>query len=35
LIAKPFSVESLKAVISQALFFNRRSRRRESQAKSG
>jgi CheY-like chemotaxis protein len=30
LIAKPFSVESLKAVISQALFFNRRSRRRES-----
>lgn len=31
LIAKPFSVESLKAVISQALFFNRRSRRREPQ----
>lgn len=29
LIAKPFSVESLKAVISQALFFNRKSRRRE------
>jgi CheY-like chemotaxis protein/DNA-directed RNA polymerase specialized sigma24 family protein len=27
LIAKPFSVESLKAVISQALFFNRRSQR--------
>ncbi len=32
LIAKPFSVESLKAVISQALFFNRRSRRRETSA---
>jgi CheY-like chemotaxis protein len=31
LVAKPFSVESLKAVISQALFFNRRSRRREPQ----
>ncbi|PPD46576.1 MAG: response regulator [Methylocystis sp.] len=31
LIAKPFSVESLKAVISQALFFNRKSRRREPQ----
>ncbi len=30
LIAKPFSVDSLKAVISQALFFNRRSRRRDS-----
>jgi len=29
LVAKPFSVESLKAVISQALFFNRRSRRKE------
>jgi CheY-like chemotaxis protein len=26
LVAKPFSVESLKAVISQALFFNRKSR---------
>lgn len=31
LVAKPFSVESLKAVISQALFFNRRSFRRGSQ----
>ncbi|WP_457798590.1 response regulator [Methylocystis sp. S23] len=29
LVTKPFSVESLKAVISQALFFNRRSQRRE------
>lgn len=29
LVAKPFSVESLKAVISQALFFDRRSRRRD------
>lgn len=28
LVAKPFSVESLKAVISQALFFNRKSRRK-------
>ncbi|MBI1869180.1 MAG: response regulator [Methylocystis sp.] len=28
LVAKPFSVESLKAVISQALFFDRRSRRK-------
>jgi CheY-like chemotaxis protein/DNA-directed RNA polymerase specialized sigma24 family protein len=28
LVTKPFSVESLKAVISQALFFNRRSHRR-------
>jgi CheY-like chemotaxis protein/DNA-directed RNA polymerase specialized sigma24 family protein len=28
LIAKPFSVESLKAVISQALFFDKRSRRK-------
>ncbi len=27
LIAKPFGVESLKAVVSQALFFDRRSRR--------
>jgi CheY-like chemotaxis protein/DNA-directed RNA polymerase specialized sigma24 family protein len=27
LVAKPFSVESLKAVISQALFFNRKSQR--------
>lgn len=27
LVTKPFSVESLKAVISQALFFNRRSHR--------
>ena len=29
LVTKPFSVDSLKAVISQALFFNRRSHRRE------
>jgi CheY-like chemotaxis protein len=29
LITKPFSVDSLKAVISQALFFDRRSRPRE------
>lgn len=29
LVTKPFSVESLKAVISQALFFNRRSQRRD------
>jgi len=29
LIAKPFNVESLKAVISQALFFDRRAGRRE------
>jgi CheY-like chemotaxis protein len=29
LVAKPFSVESLKAVISQALFFDRRSRPRD------
>lgn len=28
LVTKPFSVESLKAVISQALFFDRRSHRR-------
>lgn len=28
LVTKPFSVESLKAVISQALFFDRRSQRR-------
>jgi hypothetical protein len=27
LITKPFGVDSLKAVISQALFFDRRSRR--------
>jgi hypothetical protein len=30
LIAKPFNVESLKAVVSQALFFDRRAGRRES-----
>jgi len=30
LVTKPFSVESLKAVISQALFFDKRSRRRDS-----
>jgi CheY-like chemotaxis protein len=29
LVAKPFSVSTLKAVISQALFFDRRSRRSE------
>ena len=29
LITKPFSVDSLKAVISQALFFDRRSRRKD------
>jgi CheY-like chemotaxis protein len=29
LVTKPFSVESLKAVISQALFFNRKSQKRE------
>jgi CheY-like chemotaxis protein len=29
LVAKPFSVDNLKAVISQALFFNRKSRRRD------
>ncbi len=28
LVTKPFSVESLKAVISQALFFNRKSQRK-------
>jgi CheY-like chemotaxis protein len=28
LVTKPFSVDSLKAVISQALFFNRKSQRR-------
>lgn len=28
LIAKPFSVDSLKAIISQALFFDKRSRRK-------
>lgn len=32
LVAKPFSVESLKAVISQALFFDRRSLRRREQS---
>lgn len=29
LVTKPFSVDSLKAVISQALFFNRKSHRRD------
>jgi len=29
LITKPFSVDSLKAVISQALFFDRRSHRKD------
>jgi CheY-like chemotaxis protein/DNA-directed RNA polymerase specialized sigma24 family protein len=32
LITKPFSVESLKAVISQALFFDRRSHRNDDSA---
>lgn len=32
LIAKPFNVESLKAVISQALFFDRRAGRKENDA---
>ncbi|MEF3367121.1 response regulator [Methylocystis sp. 9N] len=32
LIAKPFNVESLKAVISQALFFDRRAGRKENGA---
>ena len=29
LITKPFGVDSLKAVISQALFFDRRSHRKD------
>ena len=29
LIAKPFSVDGLKAVISQALFFDKRSHRKD------
>jgi CheY-like chemotaxis protein len=33
LITKPFGVESLKAVVSQALFFDRRSRRVEEGAR--
>ncbi len=32
LITKPFSVDSLKAVVSQALFFDRRSRRSDDSA---
>jgi len=32
LVAKPFSVDSLKAVISQALFFDKKSHRREKAA---
>jgi CheY-like chemotaxis protein/DNA-directed RNA polymerase specialized sigma24 family protein len=35
LVAKPFSVESLKAVISQALFFNRKSQKSGSREKLG
>lgn len=35
LVAKPFSVESLKAVISQALFFDRRSLRRAARPAAG
>jgi CheY-like chemotaxis protein len=34
LVTKPFRVETLKAVISQALFFDRKSRRKESVAAS-
>ena len=34
LVAKPFSVGTLKAVISQALFFDKRSRRKESEKQS-
>ena len=29
LITKPFGIDSLKAVISQALFFDRKSRRKD------
>jgi CheY-like chemotaxis protein len=34
LVAKPFSVDSLKAVISQALFFDKRSQRKEPEKQS-
>jgi hypothetical protein len=34
LITKPFRVETLKAVISQALFFNRKARRKDALAAS-
>ena len=34
LITKPFSVDSLKAIISQALFFDRRSHRKDEQESS-
>jgi CheY-like chemotaxis protein len=34
LVAKPFSVDSLKAVISQALFFDKRSHRKEPEKQS-
>ena len=34
LVAKPFSVDSLKAVISQARFFDKRSRRKEPEKQS-
>jgi CheY-like chemotaxis protein len=34
LVAKPFSVDSLKAVISQALFFDKKSRRKEPEKQS-
>ena len=35
LITKPFSIESLKAVVSQALFFDRRSHRSDDSAVRG
>ncbi|MGB8899373.1 MAG: response regulator, partial [Methylocella sp.] len=34
LITKPFGIDSLKAVISQALFFDRKSRRKDEPEKS-
>ena len=34
LITKPFGIDSLKAVISQALFFDRKSRRKDAPEKS-
>jgi CheY-like chemotaxis protein len=35
LVTKPFNIDSLKAVISQALFFDRKSRRKDEPEKSG
>jgi CheY-like chemotaxis protein len=35
LVTKPFNIDSLKAVISQALFFDRKSHRRDEPEKSG